>query len=61
MVGLEQVRPGLVAQARSALGRSDDVGEKDGRQHPIVLWMAPSAGQELLDLLDHAVGIADPG
>ena len=51
-------RPRLVAQLRGAFGRSDDVGEQHGRQHAVRRCSAAFAGEERLDLVEHAVGVA---
>ena len=60
VVGGEQVAPARVAQARGVAGRVDDVGEQDRQQRaapPAASRRA--AGQELLDLGDQRVGVAD--
>ena len=41
-----------------ALGRGHDVGEEDSRRQHIALGPAAGAGQELLDLIHQAVGVA---
>ena len=49
---VEQVPPALVAEfCRSCCG-SDDVGEHDGRQHPLEAGRGTATGQELGDLFD---------
>ena len=51
VVGAERRRPGVVAELRGALGRSDDVGEQHGRQHAVGRCGAALAGEERLDLV----------
>ena len=45
---------------RAAARRVGDVGRQHGGQHAVGLGDRPHAGEELLDLVDHAVDIADP-
>ncbi len=60
VVVVEQVPPPAVAEHGGALGRADDVGEHDRGQHPLGTETAPHAGDELLDLVEHRRGVADP-
>ena len=61
VVTLDEVAPTLVADARGGLRGLDDVGEENGREHPIGFGAAANSGQELLHLAEHRVGVADPG
>ena len=54
----QEVGPLGVAELRCAVGRADDVGEEDGQQRAVGR-PPPHAGQELLDLGDQRVGVAD--
>ena len=56
----EQGLPADVAELGRPLGRADDVGEQDGRQHASRLGRRPDAGDERLDLGDHRVLVAGP-
>ena len=58
VVLVEQVAPAAVADPGGELGRADDVGEQHGGQHPVDLD-GVHAGQELLDLGDDGVGVAE--
>src|SRR5690242_5528490 len=60
MVRVEKGPPVTVAARRRLLGRADDVGEEDGREHPIASRSEPDARQELLDLADERIRVADP-
>ena len=55
---VEEVTPLPVAQRRDPLRRPDDVGEEDRGEGPVEVDGAPRAGQELLDLTEHHVGVA---
>jgi len=59
-VALEQRPPVAVAEAGRQVGRADDVGEEDRRQRPFGLGGA-AADQELLDLVEQRVLVADVG
>ena len=56
----KQVTPAAVAEPRGALGRADDVGEEDRRQYAIGVPDRAHAGEELLDLVEHRILVADP-
>ena len=56
----QQGLPADVAELGRPLGRADDVGEQDGRQHASRLRRRPDAGDERLDLGDHRVEVAGP-
>ena len=51
VVGLEEIPPGTIPDGRGGRSGAHDVGEENGRQHPIGLGTAPDAGEELLDLV----------
>ncbi len=57
----EQIAPGAVAEPGRARGRIDDVGEHDRQQRPGRLDAAAVAGEELLDLLENRVAVAEEG
>jgi hypothetical protein len=57
-VALENIPPAAVAQRGRALGRAHDVGEQDGREHPIDGPMGQVACQEALDLVEQGVLVA---
>src|SRR5439155_22834742 len=61
MVAGEPYAPGAVAEPRRGLGRTDDVGEQHGSEHAIDVGNGPHAGQELLDLIENGILVADPG
>ena len=56
----KQVTPAAVAEPRGALCRADDVGEEDRRQYAIGVPDRAHAGEELLDLVEHRILVADP-
>src|SRR5438067_8763465 len=57
----EHVTPGGVAQRCRSLRRTDDVGEKNGREHSIRLQCRADASEKLLDLVENVLLIAGPG
>ena len=59
VVGVEQLAPRAVADLGRALGRADDVGEQDGRQHPLGRAGGARAGDELLELVHERVGVVE--
>lgn len=59
VMALEQLAPVAIAELRGAGGRADDVGERHGREHAVVLARRPGPGEELLDLVDDRVGVAE--
>ena len=59
VVAGDQVVPAPVAEPRRVLGRADDVGEHDRRQDPVRIADAARAGDELLDLVEQRVRVAD--
>jgi hypothetical protein len=59
VVGFEQLTPTLVAELGGAARRVDDVGEQDGGEHPIAAQTMTDPRQELLNLVDHDVNIAN--
>jgi hypothetical protein len=61
VVLFEEVTPTTVAEIHGQLCRPDDVGEEDGREHPVERRMRSHAGQELLDLVEDGVLVAEPG
>src|SRR5690348_15676970 len=56
---LQEVAPAAVAERRRLLGRADDVGEENGRQHTISFRGAAGAGQALLDLVRERIAVAE--
>ena len=59
-VSRQQVLPRLISDPRELLGRTDDVGEKDGGKHAVWLWCPAYAGQELFDLVGDGARVARP-
>ena len=57
---LEERCPADVSQAGRLLGRADDVGEEDGGEYPVDRSHRWGTGEELLDLVNHPVGVARP-
>ena len=55
-VGLEQLAPAAVAEVSGELGRADEVGEEDRREHAVGLRGRAHAGQELTDLREREIG-----
>ena len=51
----DQVGPRRVSELRRALGRADEVGEENRREHAIGEMCRPSAGEELLDLVEDLI------
>ena len=60
VVVVEQIVPAEVAELGGACGRADDVGEHDCGEHTFGVEAAAGAGDELLDLVEHRRGVADP-
>ena len=58
---LEQLAPALIAKLARTLGRLDDVGEEERREHPVGFRCGASSRQELLDLAEDRVGVPGPG
>ena len=44
VVTLQELVPSTISQHCRPLGRTDDVGEEDGREHPFRLRLLPAAG-----------------
>src|SRR5262245_9283051 len=59
VIGLEECPPRAISQPCRVLGRPYDVGEKHRGEHTIELRGRPHARQELLDLVEGAVDVAD--
>src|SRR5215211_9201462 len=55
LVLAEQLAPTAVSELGRAVRRLDDVGEEDGREHPVASRDGGPSGDELLDLVDHGV------
>ena len=55
----EQIPPAAVAQLGDTCRGVDDVGEHHREQCPRPLSPAPAAGEELLDLFDDRLAVAD--
>ena len=47
-------------EAGGLFGGGDDVGEQDGAGAHVSFGGLTVAGQELLDLIEHAIGIEEP-
>src|SRR6267378_6226795 len=60
VVLLEQIAPSTISQLRGTLSGVNDVGEQNGRQHPIGVWPSSNARQEFLHLVEDGVLTADP-
>ena len=58
---LEHIRPRRVPELPRPLGGPHDVGEQHRRQHSVGLGPGSDPGQELLDLAQDRVRVADPG
>src|SRR6476661_7317770 len=56
---VEQALPFPVPEFRRPLSRLDDVGEQDGRKHPVCLDLPARPRQEFLHLIDKVIGITD--
>src|SRR6202035_2358862 len=54
MVGLEQLAPAAVAELARLLGRPDEVGEENRREHALGIGRLALAGQELPDPRERA-------
>ena len=52
VVASQQVAPGAIADPRGVVGRADDVGEHDGREHAFRDGRSFFPGDEPLDLVD---------
>jgi hypothetical protein len=50
-----------VAEARSEIGRPDNVGEQHGGQNTIRVPCGQGAGNELLNLVEERIHVTDPG
>src|SRR5215218_4140301 len=59
VVALQQETPAPVAHLRRPPGGLHDVGEHHRRQHAVRLALVARAREELLDLSEEAVGVAD--
>src|SRR5438067_6035212 len=59
VVPLEQLAPAAVAECDGSLGRSDDVGEENRGEDAIGVRYGTHACEELLDLVDDRIGLAD--
>ncbi len=60
-MALDEVAVGAVAEAGGGGGGVDDVGEEDGGEGAVGLVGAAAADEELLDLVEEGVLVADPG
>ena len=60
VVVVQEIAPPSVAERGGARGRADDVGEDDGREHPVGLEAAPHAGEEFFDLVEQQCGLPHP-
>ncbi len=60
MVVVHEIDPAAVAVLGRAARGLDDIGRDHGREHAVMVGAWPRAGQKLLDLVDHAVDVADP-
>lgn len=58
---LEELAPAPIAEGGRALRRAHDVHEEHGRQHAVRLGRVARADEELLDLPEHGLGVAEPG
>ena len=58
IVPAEQVLPSLVAELDRSLRGVDDVGKQHGGQDALDRRRRPDAGKELLDLIEHGIGVA---
>ena len=54
MMAKQPIAPRTVAEGRELFGRTDDVGEDDGRQDPIYDGCLAHSGEELADFIDDA-------
>jgi hypothetical protein len=62
VVALDEVAPPSVSELGQSLGRADDVGEKDRREHPVeVGLLGIHAREEALDFADERVRMGCPG
>ena len=50
----EQLGPGAIPEFARLVGRPDEIGEEDRREHAVRERCRPYPGQELLDLVDGA-------
>ena len=58
VVPAEQLLPSFVAELDRSLGGVDDVGKQHGGQNALYRRHRTNTGEELLDLVEHAVGVA---
>jgi hypothetical protein len=58
-MSLEDLTPATIADCCGLLGRADDVGEQNRRKHAIGLGAPSHARQELLDLVEDLVLVAE--
>ena len=59
-MGREQLVPAPVPHLHGPLGRARDIGEQHGLQHAIDLMLRSRACQELFDLVERVLVVADP-
>ena len=59
--GRAQQWPPTVAELGSLLGRTDDIGKQNSREHPVARHQRTGAGQKLLDRIGDLHGIAGTG
>jgi hypothetical protein len=59
-VGREQLAPAPVPDLYGPLGRARDIGKQHSLQHAIDLVLGSRARQELFDLVERVLVIADP-
>jgi len=60
VVAVEDVSPASVPELGGPVGGIDEVSEQHCGQDPLGAGPAPGAGDELLDLVEHRAGVADP-
>src|SRR5688500_19557832 len=58
VVCVQEVTPPCITELCNPLGRRDDVGEQDRREHAVVFWRAARSCQEGLDLAERSVLVA---
>jgi len=59
VVALDHVAPRTVSERGSPFGGADDVGEHHGGEHTVGCRRFANSGQELLDLVEECVAVAD--
>jgi hypothetical protein len=61
VVLVEQLPPARVARVRRAPRLIDDVREQNRAEDPVLVDVVAAAGNELLDRVEHPLGVAKPG